>query len=166
MVPQSRPRTCQSVFCSNDVLYYQGFFEASDLKLLLWYLQLKILTWRNEDIATDAISINGFEHYRPTDYKLAAWCPGRSSKAAPVDSVKWWADGDEPHYFIVSPKVRLGTSLTPGSDLESTFDIHLLCDVSVITSPRIPLKHLGCGNKCCWKMALYHEGGSPAKTNL
>ena len=82
-------------------------------------MQLKILTWQNEEIASDALSIHGYEHYEATDYALAAWyprqpkalgAPGTPAKAATPserssDFTKWWADGDEPLYYIVSSKV-------------------------------------------------------------
>ena len=82
-------------------------------------MQLKILTWQNEEIASDALSIHGYEHYEATDYALAAWyprqpkalgTPGAPAKAATPserssDFTKWWADGDEPLYYIVSSKV-------------------------------------------------------------
>ena len=82
-------------------------------------VQLKILTWQNEEIASDALSIHGYEHYEATDYALAAWYPrqpkalgasGTPAKAATPserdsDFTKWWADGDEPLYYIVSSKV-------------------------------------------------------------
>jgi hypothetical protein len=29
------------------------------------------VTWKNEDIATDALSIHGYEHYKAKDYVLA-----------------------------------------------------------------------------------------------
>lgn len=79
-------------------------------------VQLKILTWHNEEIASDALSIHGYEHYEAADYSLAAWyprqpralkAPGQSASAGPrsSDFTKWWADGDEPLYYIVSSKV-------------------------------------------------------------
>ena len=79
-------------------------------------MQLKILTWQNEEIASDALSIHGYEHYEATDYALAAWyprqsrAPGTAGQAASLgerssDFTKWWADGDEPLYYIVSSKV-------------------------------------------------------------
>ena len=82
-------------------------------------MQLKILTWQNEEIASDALSIHGYEHYEATDYALTAWYPrqpkapgtqGTPTKAASPsgrssDFTKWWGDGDEPLYYIVSSKV-------------------------------------------------------------
>ena len=81
------------------------------------HAQLKILTWQNEEIASDALSIHGYEHYEATDYALAAWYPRQpKALAAPGDETgtgkrssdftKWWADGDEPLYYIVSSKVN------------------------------------------------------------
>ena len=32
---------------------------------------MRIVTWKNEDIATDALSIHGYEHYKAKDYVLA-----------------------------------------------------------------------------------------------
>jgi hypothetical protein len=80
--------------------------------------QLKIVTWQNDEVASDALSIRGYEHYEATDYVLAAWYPQRPRPAGPqedaaavstsgrsTDFTKWWADGDEPLYYIVSSKV-------------------------------------------------------------
>jgi hypothetical protein len=79
--------------------------------------QLKIVTWQNEEVASDALSIHGYEHYEATDYALAAWYPRRPrALGAPEDAAgtsgrssdftKWWADGDEPLYYIISSKVH------------------------------------------------------------
>ncbi len=80
-------------------------------------MQLKIVTWLNEEVASDALSIHGYEHYEATDYALAAWYPQRrrpadeaedaaaSTSGRSTDFTKWWADGDEPLYYIVSSKV-------------------------------------------------------------
>ncbi|BDA42740.1 Vacuolar protein sorting-associated protein 41 homolog [Coccomyxa sp. Obi] len=77
--------------------------------------ELKIVTWQNEEVASDALSIHGYEHYAATDYALAAWYPRRPrTPGAPeaaagtsgrsTDFTKWWADGDEPLYYIISSK--------------------------------------------------------------
>ncbi len=79
-------------------------------------VQLKIVTWQNEEVASDALSVHGYEHYEATDYALAAWYPRRPrAHGAPEDAAgtsgrstdftKWWADGDEPLYYIISSKV-------------------------------------------------------------
>ena len=80
-------------------------------------LQLKIVTWQNEDLASDALSIHGFEHYEATDYALATCDPlGRHSpvKGAAASSSgghdrrsgDWLPNGREPLYYIISPKVQ------------------------------------------------------------
>ena len=63
--------------------------------------------------ASDALSINGYEHYQANDYALeACYLPSNSrhigrgkSAEATKDFMKWWQDGDEPQYYLVSPKV-------------------------------------------------------------
>mgnify|MGYP001800294348 CR=1 FL=1 len=87
------------------------------------------LSWNNEELSSDALTINGFEHYKvcridcplqgtrtssvsellfssfsiwlqANDYRLAASQPSRGFD----DSCAAWAEGDEPLYYIVSPK--------------------------------------------------------------
>mmetsp|Transcript_11548 Transcript_11548/g.42238 ORF Transcript_11548/g.42238 Transcript_11548/m.42238 type:complete len:1091 (-) Transcript_11548:113-3385(-) len=58
------------------------------------------LTWSNEELSSDALTINGFEHYKANDYRLAASQPSRGFG----NSCEAWAEGDEPLYYIVSPK--------------------------------------------------------------
>ena len=38
-------------------------------------MQLKIVTWAKEELASDALSVHGYERYQAADYALAAWCP-------------------------------------------------------------------------------------------
>lgn len=62
--------------------------------------------------ASDALSINGFEHYQATDYALiACYLPNNSLHAASggarsgsKDFTKWWKAGEEPQYYLLSPK--------------------------------------------------------------
>lgn len=80
--------------------------------------QLKIVTWANEEVASDALSIHGYERYTAADYALSAWYPPRRGarppdqaqpagpSGRPAGVTKWWADGDEPLYYIVSSKAR------------------------------------------------------------
>ena len=79
-------------------------------------MQLKIVTWGNEDMAADALSIRGFERYRADDYALAACYPAHrrpdravkqtgGDEMASRDFMMWWEAGEEPLYYIVSPKV-------------------------------------------------------------
>ena len=83
--------------------------------------QLKIVTWANEEVASDALSIHGYERYTAPDYALSAWYPPRRGARPPDQApaaagppgrpagvTKWWADGDEPLYYIVSSKARSG----------------------------------------------------------
>ena len=76
-------------------------------------LQLKIVDWHNVERASDALSINGYEHYQAKDYALEACYLSSNSRhddrAKPStpsrDFTKWWLDGEEPQYYLVSPKV-------------------------------------------------------------
>jgi hypothetical protein len=76
-------------------------------------LQLKIVDWHNVEKASDALSINGYEHYQANDYALeACYLPSnsrhgdRSKASQPTrDFTKWWLDGEEPQYYLISPKV-------------------------------------------------------------
>ncbi|CAM6096608.1 unnamed protein product [Calypogeia fissa] len=61
--------------------------------------EVRILTWQNEELATDALSIHGYEHYKAKDYVLA-YAPFSGSSSAGGQ----WAEGFEPLYYIVSPK--------------------------------------------------------------
>lgn len=89
-------------------------------------MQLKIVTWQNEEVASDALSIHGYEHYEATDYALTAWYPpsrprlpagaatgsaAASTSGRTTDFTKWWADGDEPQYYIVSSKVCISSEI-------------------------------------------------------
>lgn len=81
------------------------------------FVQLKIVDWQNVEKASDALSINGFEHYQANDYALeACYLPSNSrhtgkpqSGEGTKDFTKWWQDGDEPQYYLVSPKVFIPT---------------------------------------------------------
>ena len=89
-----------------------------------WRLQLKVVDWHNNEKASDALSINGYEHYQATDYSLEVYYKSGSASAKtpkakeghPADFTKWWKDGDEPSYYLVCPKVRA----TAIFDLESS----------------------------------------------
>ncbi|KAK9279527.1 hypothetical protein L1049_013206 [Liquidambar formosana] len=61
--------------------------------------EVRIVTWTNDDLATDALPVHGFEHYKAKDYSLAH-APFSGSCYAGGQ----WAAGDEPLYYIVSPK--------------------------------------------------------------
>ncbi|XP_058097967.1 vacuolar protein sorting-associated protein 41 homolog isoform X2 [Magnolia sinica] len=61
--------------------------------------EVRIVTWKNEELAMDALPIHGFEHYKAKDYALAH-APFTGSSYAGGQ----WAAGDEPLYYIVSPK--------------------------------------------------------------
>ncbi|XP_031486112.1 vacuolar protein sorting-associated protein 41 homolog [Nymphaea colorata] len=61
--------------------------------------EVRVVTWKNDELATDALSIHGFEHYKAKDYALA-YAPFSGSSYAGGQ----WAAGDEPLYYIVSPK--------------------------------------------------------------
>ncbi|KAJ0963912.1 hypothetical protein J5N97_029034 [Dioscorea zingiberensis] len=61
--------------------------------------EVRIVTWKNEELTTDALPVHGFEHYKAKDYALAHAPFSGSSYAGGQ-----WAAGDEPLYYIVSPK--------------------------------------------------------------
>ncbi|CAO2813254.1 unnamed protein product [Amaranthus hypochondriacus] len=61
--------------------------------------EVRIVTWTNDELATDALPVNGFEHYKAKDYSLSH---------TPLSGSNFnngrWAAGDEPLYYVVSPK--------------------------------------------------------------
>ncbi|KAJ8551940.1 hypothetical protein K7X08_028383 [Anisodus acutangulus] len=61
--------------------------------------EVRVATWNNDELATDALPVHGFEHYKAKDY-LLAHAPFSGSSYAGGQ----WAAGDEPLYYIVSPK--------------------------------------------------------------
>ncbi|GMP88029.1 hypothetical protein CsSME_00040167 [Camellia sinensis var. sinensis] len=56
--------------------------------------EVRVVTWNNDELATDALPVHGFDHYKAKDYALAH----------ALFSGGQWAAGDEPLYYIVSPK--------------------------------------------------------------
>nr|GEX09425.1 vacuolar protein sorting-associated protein 41 homolog [Tanacetum cinerariifolium] len=58
-----------------------------------------VVTWNNDELATDALPVLGFEHYKVKDYSLAH-VPFTGSSYAGGQ----WAAGDEPLYYVVSQK--------------------------------------------------------------
>ncbi|MCO5553723.1 hypothetical protein L7F22_007249 [Adiantum nelumboides] len=61
--------------------------------------EVRIVSWKNEELTRDALPIHGYEHYKVKDYFLAH-APFSGSSSAGGQ----WTDGDEPLYYIVSPK--------------------------------------------------------------
>ncbi|RZC77090.1 hypothetical protein C5167_001267 [Papaver somniferum] len=61
--------------------------------------EVRIVTWKNDELTTDALPVHGFEHYKAKDYALAHAPFSGSSYAGGQ-----WAAGDEPMYYVVSPK--------------------------------------------------------------
>ncbi|KAF4353042.1 hypothetical protein G4B88_010031 [Cannabis sativa] len=61
--------------------------------------EVRIVSWINDELSTDALPVLGFEHYKAKDYSLAHAPFSGSSYAGGQ-----WAAGDEPLYYIVSPK--------------------------------------------------------------
>ncbi|CAL9151796.1 unnamed protein product [Musa hybrid cultivar] len=61
--------------------------------------EIRIVTWKNDELTTDALPVHGYEHYKAKDYSLAHAPFSGSSYAGGQ-----WAAGDEPLYYIVSPK--------------------------------------------------------------
>ncbi len=76
--------------------------------------QLKMLTMENQEVASDQLTIEGYEGYGAQDYTLAACQPAfnsalrdgsaTASTSGSNGEAPWWT-GDEPLYYIVSPKV-------------------------------------------------------------
>lgn len=61
--------------------------------------EVHIVTWKHDELTTDTLPVNGFEHYKAKDYSLA-YSPFTGSSYADGQ----WAAGEEPIYYIVSPK--------------------------------------------------------------
>ncbi|CAL5024780.1 unnamed protein product [Urochloa decumbens] len=61
--------------------------------------EIHLVSWKNDEVTTDALPIHGYEHYKAKDYALAHAPFSGSSNAGGQ-----WAAGDEPLYYIVSPK--------------------------------------------------------------
>ncbi|XP_074573992.1 vacuolar protein sorting-associated protein 41 homolog [Curcuma longa] len=61
--------------------------------------EVRIVSWKNDELTTDALPVHGYEHYKAKDYALAHAPFSGSSYAGGQ-----WAAGDEPLYYIVSPK--------------------------------------------------------------
>ncbi|XP_030958415.1 vacuolar protein sorting-associated protein 41 homolog [Quercus lobata] len=61
--------------------------------------EVRIVSWNNDELSTDALPVHGFEHYKAKDYSLAHAPFSGSSYAGGQ-----WAAGDEPLYYIVSLK--------------------------------------------------------------
>lgn len=61
--------------------------------------EVRIVTWTNDELATDALPVHGFEHYKAKDYCLSHTPFSGSSYV----NGRWTA-GDEPLYYVVSPK--------------------------------------------------------------
>ncbi|KAL1558191.1 Vacuolar protein sorting-associated protein 41 [Salvia divinorum] len=61
--------------------------------------EVRVVTRNNDELSTDALPIHGFEHYKAKDYSLA-----HSPFSGSSYSGGQWAAGNEPLYYIVSPK--------------------------------------------------------------
>lgn len=90
--------------------------------------EVRVITWMNEELASDALTIHGYEHYNANDYLMASYysvpasgadflygsassdesaasergAAGTTSRR--VGGSQWWTEGDEPMYYIVSPR--------------------------------------------------------------
>lgn len=94
--------------------------------------------------ASDALSINGFEHYQANDYALEAcylpsnsWHTHRIKSAEPCrDFTKWWQDGDEPQYYLVSPKVhpQAFNKISPNGSCATSRQLALCI---IMTTPKV-----------------------------
>ena len=62
--------------------------------------------------------VTGYEEYEASEYALAAcylprtrasahsrWSSSGTATPSSRQATKWWADGEEPIYYVVSPKV-------------------------------------------------------------
>ncbi|KAI7983825.1 hypothetical protein LOK49_LG15G01754 [Camellia lanceoleosa] len=58
--------------------------------------EVRVVTWNNDELATDALPVHGFEHYKAKDYALAHAPFSDSSYVG-----RQWAASDEPLYYIV-----------------------------------------------------------------
>jgi len=93
--------------------------------------EIRVLTKKNNEISSDALSITGYEQYEANDYRLVPCYPtsclkssnGLATLGAPSGAinafpgeentgeikakcfVQWWKDGEEPLYYVISPKV-------------------------------------------------------------
>lgn len=92
--------------------------------------EVRVITWMNGELASDALTIHGYEHYKANDYLMCTYYSvpvARSdylfASTSSEDSLKsaneqqdgkgsggmesgeqWWNEGDEPMYYIVSPR--------------------------------------------------------------
>eukprot|EP00252_Welwitschia_mirabilis_P005003 TRINITY_DN1539_c0_g1_i1.p1 TRINITY_DN1539_c0_g1~~TRINITY_DN1539_c0_g1_i1.p1 ORF type:complete len:997 (-),score=210.12 TRINITY_DN1539_c0_g1_i1:238-3228(-) len=65
--------------------------------------EVHVVSWKNEDLTADELSIHHYERYNATDYELAH--APLSSTCNGTGGGGWqWNAGEEPLYFIVSPK--------------------------------------------------------------
>lgn len=80
-------------------------------------LQLKILLWRGDELASDVLPIAGLERGSGADAaaSLACYYPLSKDRTLRADrrltaprkaEYKWWPDGYEPLYYVVTPRVR------------------------------------------------------------
>ena len=75
-------------------------------------MQLKIVTWKGQETASEAIS--DLEALEEAPVFLSAFYPPQTSvpipeRQAPAPAkaeFKWWPDGYEPLYYVVTPRVR------------------------------------------------------------
>ena len=69
--------------------------------------------------------MTGYEEYEASEYALATCYPPRTRASSQVrmngsgaatptgrQATKWWADGEEPIYYVVSPKVMCTVTCT------------------------------------------------------
>ena len=78
-----------------------------------------MVTMENQEVASDQLKIDGYEGYGAQDYTLAACQPAfnsalrdgsaSASTSGSTGEAPWWT-GDEPLYYIVSPKVGAHSS--------------------------------------------------------
>uniref|UniRef100_A0A6N2LGR2 Vacuolar protein sorting-associated protein 41 homolog n=1 Tax=Salix viminalis TaxID=40686 RepID=A0A6N2LGR2_SALVM len=61
--------------------------------------EVHVVTWNNDELATDTLPVHRFEQCKAKDYSLAHAPFSGSSYAGGQ-----WAAGDEPLYYVVSPK--------------------------------------------------------------
>lgn len=61
--------------------------------------EVRIVTWTNDELSTDALPVNGFEHYKAKDY-----CLSHTPLSGSNYTNGRWTPGDEPLYYVVTPK--------------------------------------------------------------
>ena len=92
--------------------------------------EVKLVTWDNDEVSCDALTVQDFEKLRPSEYTLACWpnimrpLVGDTygvdalfgQKTALDPQCKWWEDLEEPLYYIMSPHDLIVAKLRSADD--------------------------------------------------